>query len=703
MAYVVKNTRNQIVATVNDGAVDNSTSLSMIGRNYVGYGLALNTNFMYLLENFTGTTAPSTPVTGQLWYDGNTNDLKIYNGAGFVQAIKQVANLAASGNLDVTGNANIGNANITGTVRAATANITGAANIGSTLDVVGNITAGNVTGTLLGGTLITASQPNITSVGTLTSLAVTNDLSITAGNLSVSGYISGPSHQNGNSNVSITANANVSVYVAGNTTARAVFTSTGANISGTANITGNANVGNLGTATVIATTANLTTINSGLLQNGNSNVTITANANVSVFVTGNATARAVFTSTGANIAGTANITGNANVGNLGANTVVATTGNITTVNATTANITGNILLGNTTETLSRTVYNSTNFSKIVVRPSFDFNNSGNIGANDGAALSNYVGGVAAYTLNTNPPPYVLNHADSPSTGMMVLGADPLSYSIGSTSNGAVWLTSGNVTGNGVASYLRVGYISNDSQDVYIKAANATVSGNLTVTGNANVGNLGTSGNLSAGYFIGNGSQLTGMASGTSIVNGNSSVSVAANSNVTIAVTAANSYTFATGSFAPSANASVTLGTTTARWSTVYGIASSAQYADLAENYRSDADYEPGTVLQIGGEHEITICNTPFSNRVFGCVSTDPAYLMNDSEKEGIWLPVVLTGRSPIRVAGMVNKGDRLVSAGNGAAMAAGTFGSSYQTEIGRALETKTTEEIATIEAYISTR
>jgi hypothetical protein len=124
---------------------------------------------------------------------------------------------------------------------------------------------------------------------------------------------------------------------------------------------------------------------------------------------------------------------------------------------------------------------------------------------------------------------------------------------------------------------------------------------------------------------------------------------------------------------------------------------------LAEKYRSDADYAPGTVLEIGGEHEITVCNTPRSDGVFGCVSTDPAYLMNNSEQDGIWLPVVLTGRAPIRVAGPVNKGDRLVSAGNGAAMAAGAFGSSYQTEIGRALETKTTEDVGVIEAYISTK
>jgi hypothetical protein len=379
-----------------------------------------------------------------------------------------------------------------------------------------------------------------------------------------------------------------------------------------------------------------------------------------------------------------------------ANVAISTAGtsNVVVVSPSGANLTGilsttgNIQLGNTTETLSRTSYVSTNFAKISVRPSFDFNNSGNITSADAIALNNYVGGTTSYTLNTNPPPYVINHVDSPSTGMMVLPADVLTYATGGTSNGAVWLTSGNVNGNGVASYLRVGYASGDSQDVYIRATNATVSGNLT-----------------ASYFKGDGSQLTNLtvAAGTSIVNGNSNVLVAANSNVTINVTAANSYTFATGSFAPSSNASVQLGLTGARWSNVWGISSSAQYADLAEKYRSDADYEPGTVLQIGGEYEITVCDTPRSDRVFGCVSTDPAYLMNDSERDGIWLPVVLAGRAPVKVAGTVAKGDRLVSAGNGAAMSAGLAGSSYQTEIGRALEDKNTEDVGLVEAFISTK
>ena len=70
----------------------------------------------------------------------------------------------------------------------------------------------------------------------------------------------------------------------------------------------------MGTGTAIITTGNITTINSGLLQNGTSNVTIASGANVSVFVAGNATARTVFTSTGANIAGYANVTGNLTIG-----------------------------------------------------------------------------------------------------------------------------------------------------------------------------------------------------------------------------------------------------------------------------------------------------------------------------------------------------------------------------------------------------
>jgi hypothetical protein len=140
-----------------------------------------------------------------------------------------------------------------------------------------------------------------------------------AGNISTNGNITGGNLMgplaNGNSNVRIaTANGNVTITAVGNTTM--TISGTGANITGTANVTGNANVGNLGTATAIITTGNITTINSGLLQNGTSNVTITSGANISTFIGGNATAQFIVTATGANIAGYANIVGNVTVSNL---------------------------------------------------------------------------------------------------------------------------------------------------------------------------------------------------------------------------------------------------------------------------------------------------------------------------------------------------------------------------------------------------
>jgi hypothetical protein len=107
------------------------------------------------------------------------------------------------------------------------------------LNATGNATVGNlITG---GGTGGNISGANVISANTL--------LLATAANI--------PLINSGNSNITLTANANISLFVAGNATARAVFTSTGANIAGTANITGNANVGNLGTAQVLAT-ANVT-------------------------------------------------------------------------------------------------------------------------------------------------------------------------------------------------------------------------------------------------------------------------------------------------------------------------------------------------------------------------------------------------------------------------------------------------------------
>lgn len=97
----------------------------------------------------------------------------------------------------------------------------------------------------------------------------------------------------------------------------------------------------------------------------------------------------------------------------------------------------------------------------------------------------------------------------------------------------------------------------------------------------------------------------------------------------------------------------------------------AFYADLAEYYEADEEYEPGTVVKLGGEKEITKTMIGGDIDVFGVVSTQPAMVMNQegAEKEGIWLPVALVGRVPVKVTGAVKKGDRLIAGLNGTGMA----------------------------------
>lgn len=107
-----------------------------------------------------------------------------------------------------------------------------------------------------------------------------------------------------------------------------------------------------------------------------------------------------------------------------------------------------------------------------------------------------------------------------------------------------------------------------------------------------------------------------------------------------------------------ANVSRNLGSTTQWWNTFYGISSQAQYADLAENYQADAEYEVGTVVIFGGKKEITVTKQFADHRVAGVVSGAPAYLMNAMDKG---TAVALRGRVPVKVVGPVDKGDLLVT------------------------------------------
>jgi hypothetical protein len=114
-----------------------------------------------------------------------------------------------------------------------------------------------------------------------------------------------------------------------------------------------------------------------------------------------------------------------------------------------------------------------------------------------------------------------------------------------------------------------------------------------------------------------------------------------------------------------ANGVGNIGNSSTYFNTAFIKATSAQYADLAENYEADATYEPGTVVCFGGTKEVTVCDVADSTRVAGVISTNPSYLMNSGQTGAHVAAVALQGRVPTKVTGQIRKGDLIVSAGDG--------------------------------------
>ena len=271
--------------------------------------------------------------------------------------------------------------------------------------------------------------------------------------------------------------------------------------------------------------------------------------------------------------------------------------------------------------------------------------------------------------------------------------------IAGTSNVAVFATSG-VFITGVAT------------------ANGNVTGGNIITG----GLITATGNVAGNYFIGNGSALTGIdatsiQSGTSNVRvvssgGNVAVGISNTSNVAVFATTGvfitgvnsvsgnvtggnlttagiltvNSGAAATAIENGASNAVGNIGSASTYFNRLFAQATTALYADLAENYLGDADYASGTVLDFGGTQEVTISTVDSSKRVAGVVSTNPAHLMNAGVVGEHVVTVALIGRVPVSVTGTVRKGDLMVSAGDGTAKAVTIASPKVGTIIGKSLE-----------------
>lgn len=237
-------------------------------------------------------------------------------------------------------------------------------------------------------------------------------------------------------------------------------------------------------------------------------------------------------------------------------------------------------------------------------------------------------------------------------------------------------------------------------------------------------------NVYAAHFYGAGSNLTALnaselTSGT-IPNGrlsgsyNISISGTA-STATTATTATNANNLLAGASYRVATENVASGSIVARTTSeeviggvtitpgsvkgnyFVGIATSALFADLAEKYLADQDYEVGTVVVVGGQAEVTACSA--GDRAFGAVSQNPAYMMNAGLEGGTY--IALKGRVPVKVIGPVKKGDKLIAAGDGCAaearsilrnmpISAGTFPDTFAI----ALETNNDPGVKLVESII---
>ena len=597
------------------------------GASVGGSNTTIQFNNNNILDGNTGFTYDYT--TNLLTLNGNSNVGNL-NATGVVTSSRLISN-AMTGTTPIqvisttlVPNLYVARANVSDYSLVATqttgvfyptlvsANTTANYALGSNANLSFNAATGTLSSTLLTGTLTTAAQPNVTSVGTLAGLVV-------SGHITPSANITYNLGNNTNRFNDLYL-ANSTIYIGAQTISA---NATSVTISGS--IVGNMS-GNATTAGTVTTAAQPNVTSVGTLTS------------LSV----NGTASAGNLSTG----GTLSVTGNANVGNLGATGLIVAIGNISG-----ANLTGNHY-GSATALSSLTGANVTG--------------QVNYAATANAVAGANVSGAVAYatTANAVAGGNVSGAVSFATTANAVAGANvsgAVAYATtanavaGGNVSGTVGLATYATTANAVAAANISGTIN---YATYAGTANSVAGGNVS-----GAVSFATTANAVAGANVSG--QVNYASTANAVAGGNVSGTVA---NATYAVTAGSTTTVTTGGTVTTTNlttgATATAGTITGNWSLATGSQLRATYADLAECYKADAYYEAGTVLEFGGMNEVTLASDS-TNRVAGVVSTNPAYVMNSLCEGEYIVQLALQGRAPCKVRGNVRKGDMMVSGGDG--------------------------------------
>ena len=648
--------------------------------------------------------------------------------------------LAAFGSNTVTTSGNVTGGNIIslGAV-TATGNVTGAYLIGNGSQITGlpptyansNATAllanfgsnsisttGNIAGGNVNAVQVTTSG-NVRTVGQISA----------AGNITTAGYFVGTFVGNvvaTLTNIPGPGGAVVYNNGAGNAAATAglVYTATGPNVltvlgsySATGNVlaVGNVSGGNLLTLGAVSSAGNVT--GSYIIGNGSQLTGLPAsytNSNVITLLA--AFGSNTILTTGNITSGNTIVTGLVSAaGGINSGTLVIAQGNIRGGNIISNGLitaTGDIFGGNlwATGQISATGNLVSNYIQSIA----DINAGGNISATNYtgfgvSVVGNVTAGniIASGIVSTSGNITGGNISTSGAFGVASLSASGNITSGNILTTGLISATStitsnANITGANVLTGGLISATSTITSNANITGANLLTAGIVSATANIIGGNITTGGQVTAGGNVTGANILTnGIISSTgNAIHGNvltngiiSSTGNAIHGNLTV-----GAGTITVGNIVTTGNTVANIGSLANQFNYVFARATSAQYADLAENYAADRDYAAGTVVIFGGEKEITISTDIADERVAGVISTDPAHLMNAAMSG---LPVALRGRVPVQVVGPVTKGDSLVTGSTaGHAQSVGRSRLYGQAVFAKALETNLEDGEKTIIAVI---
>ena len=550
-----------------------------------------------------------------------------------------ITDVGTLNSLSAYGNVTAGNVSTNGIVRANA--VIGVNYTGTNVSVTGNITGSNISATNYIGTTVSVTG-NVTGGNVRT-----------GGIVSATGNITGGNVLTGNLTVN-NISSDDSTYVTV-TNGLEIF---GELISEALDVTGNAIINNLTvTGNFIGTDI---TVNS--IKNGSSNVDITnTNGNITIGVDGVSNVLVV-TSTGANVAGTINATGNITAGNL--ESVNLLINRISSDDSTAVSVLDDLSVHGDIDVIGDVSATGNVTGGNLILPS-----GGKIRGDFGASVA--AGRTIFQTSFANGSTILtaVPNGTGTTAGLVAYNtSDTVNYIAGAiiANTTAIAIRSQNVGSAAplpilveISNVVRATFDTNGNVGI----GNTTPVDRLSVSGNAYV-----SGNITGGNIISLGASqfgslsIVGNITGGNIVNANG-------------------------------NGVGNIGSSSAYFNTVFAMATSAQYADLAEKYLADAEYEIGTVLAVGGNLEVTACT--IGDRAIGAVSENPAYKMNDGLDNGTY--VALKGRVPVKVTGPVRKGQRLVAHNNGCAVA----GEPHTNDVfAVALESNDSIDVKLIEAVI---